>query len=80
MDNNNILEQEILKIRGNKVLAEYLRDTRQYLWYDYLTGEIKFKEIREITIAYQTGKDRSWGIISSPVLDQNHAQHQEISL
>jgi hypothetical protein len=78
-NSNDILEQEIIKIRSNKILGEYLRDSRQYLWYNYLTSEIEFREIRELTIAYQTGKDKSWGIIQEPIIPQHPAQQSNLS-
>jgi len=78
--NNEYLQlaEEILKIRQNKLLSKYLKETSQYMTLNYHTGEIEFRENKELRPNYN--KDKGWGNLVEPITPQHPVQHQNLSL
>ena len=76
-EKNKILEQEILKIRQNKILIKYLNETRQFMKVNQLTMEIEFIENKKLRPNYNN--DQGWGILAQPIIEQHPAQHQDLS-
>lgn len=75
---NDILEQEILKIRQNKILAEYLEKTAQFLQVNIITKEIEFHEDKELLKTHNQNTD-DWSVLMKPIIPQHPAQHYNLS-
>lgn len=76
-EENEILEQEIFKIRKNAVLIKSLDQTCQFMTVNPLTMKIEFLENMKLRPNYN--KDQGRGILVQPITGQHLAQHQDLS-
>lgn len=81
MESEDILAEELIKLRSNKVLIDYLHNTKQYIVLCPVTKQLEFYEEYKRTPAYiKSGGKTGWGCAALPTIPQHPAQNCDLSL